>query len=185
MFHKVIQKARSNPRLGFIIIMALMLPIAIIGVYLVQSRGSRASAGCAPENIHTERTSQSSAHITFDTTCSVAAKAYCAVGRDGAQFLCGEDEVAATKHVINTSKVTLSSDTAYFVFIDTQLESRTLSYIQANPVDSTVGLDFNSFNEETVGLTNDEAGYDVSLDINQDGVVNGMDRSEFYPEYKQ
>lgn len=168
-----------------IIVAGLLLPLIMVGVYVVQSRNSRASGSCAPENIHSERASQSLARISFDTTCTVKASVYCSVGREGVQFLCGQDQTETTKHLIETSEVTLSSDTPYFIYIDTGLESRTLGYIQANPVDSTVGLDFEDFDENVTGLTSDEKGYDISLDINQDGIVNGMDRSEFYPEYKK
>lgn len=176
------QKGSST---GLLILLgALLIPVLVAAAYVLQTRETSAASSCPPENIRTERASQSLARISFDTTCTTKATVYCAIGRDGVQFSCGQDTVASTNHVIETSGVTLSSDTPYFIFIDTGLDKRTLGYIQANPIDATVGIDFEAFDDNASGVTSREDGYDVSLDINQDGIVNGMDRSEFYPEYK-
>lgn len=167
-------------KLWLIITGVVVLPLIIGAVYLQRTARSEASASCPPDNIHTERVSPSAARVQFDTECLVKAKVFCAIGRDGIQFLCGEDDVETTTHIINTSEVTLSSNTPYYVFIDTQLEKKSLAYIQASPSDPTVGLDFNLYNEDTMGLKSDSPEYDVRLDLNQDGIINGMDQSEFY-----
>ena len=173
----------EDPKTVIVVLLAILLPILIGGVYFTQTRNSEASAACAPKDIRTERTSNSAGRVIFNTECAVKARLMCAIGRDGVQFACGEDEIATTTHVIDTSSVTLNSDTPYFVFIDTQLEEKTLAYIQASPVDRTVGLNFDAYTEDTVGFAAEEEGFDVSQDINQDGVVNMMDVSEFYPEF--
>lgn len=174
---------KSDPKSLIVVLLAILLPIIIAGVYFTQTRNSEASASCPPKDIRTERSNNSSGRVIFNTECVVKAKIMCAVARDGVQFACGEDEVATTTHVIDTSSVTLNSDTPYFVFIDTQLEDTTLAYIQGSPVDKTVGLSFEAYDEETVSYSQEDSEYDISQDINQDGVVNMMDLGEFYPEF--
>lgn len=171
-----------NKKVVFILICALVLPLLIVAVYMRRTARSEASASCAPGNITTERVSNSAARIQFDTPCAVKAKVFCAVGREGVEFLCGEDAEATMTHIINTSEVTLNSETPYFVLVDTQMEKKSLSYIQASPTDPTVGRDINLYNEETVGKDSTSADFNVELDINHDGVVNQVDRAFFYPE---
>jgi len=165
--------------------MTVMLPLVVVGAFVMQSRRSRATGACAPEDIQTVRVSQSAGQISFRTPCAVATQIYCSTGREGIQFLCGEDATEATSHVIQTSDVTLNSGIGYFIFIDSGIEKRSIGYIQADPVDATIGRNINSFTDDVMGSSVGDADYDVSLDINQDGMINGMDRTEFFSDEEQ
>lgn len=176
---------KTSPRVIGIIVGVILLPALLIGVYVMQTFNSRAAAGCPAENVKAERISNSSGSVSFTTNCSVKAQIYCAVGEDGVQFLCGEDEIESVNHNITTSTdITLSSDVAYYVYIDTGLEDRTPAFIPASADDKTVGIDFNSFNTETLGLEEGDEEFNVTFDLNQDGVVNMHDRAEFYDEFQ-
>lgn len=178
-----LDQIKSSPRMIGLIVGIVFLPLLLIGVYVVQTFGSRASSGCPAENIKAERISNSTGRVSFTTNCSIKAQVFCAVGEDGVQFLCGEDEIESVNHNITTSSdITLSSDVAYYIYIDTGLDDRAPSFIPANADDPTVGIDFNSFNIDTLGFEEGEEGFDVTFDLNQDGVVNMHDRAEFYEE---
>ena len=182
MSHKFVQNLTHSPRAIGIVVLTVMLPLVVLGAFIVQSRRSQATGACAPEDIKTTRTSQSAGQISFRTPCAVKTQLYCSTGRDGVQFLCGEDVTEATSHLLQTTDVTLNSGIGYYVFIDSGLENRSVAYIQADPVDATLGRNINSFNDEAMGTVVGEPEYDVALDINQDGMINGMDRTEFYTE---
>ncbi len=179
---KVIQNLKKNPRASAGVILALMLPLLLGSVYVVQQLRPRATESCPPTNVRTERVSASTGRVIFNTSCAVQAQIYCSIGRTGIEFFCGEDVSASSTHVIETTDVTLNTNTGYYVFIDTELEQRTPAYIPASPDDITFGLDPLQFTTDALGVTADEPNFDPALDLNNDGVVNIFDRAYFYEE---
>ncbi len=168
----------------FLAIFAVLIPVIFGGMYAVQKIRPSASASCPPTDLKVRRVSERAASISFTTSCSVKAEVYCAAGRSGVQFFCGEDGVETLNHIISTDEVTLSSNVGYYVFIDTGLSTRTLGFIPASTHSPTYGLSNESFNEQTMGSTRDDVTYDPALDINQDGVINVLDKLEFYEDAK-
>lgn len=171
---------------SIIVMVALLIfvPVIFAGMYAFNSIHPQAQASCSPTDIHVTRASERAASISFSTTCSVKAEVYCAAGRTGVQFLCGEDSVETLHHIISTDDVTLSSNVGYYVFIDTGAAKRTLGFIPASTSSSTYGLNYESFNEQTMGSTREDSVFDPALDINQDGVISLMDKLEFYKDAK-
>lgn len=182
MYHDVVQKLIKSPRGLAVVAMLIVLPLLVISVYVVQSTRSRATGACLPEDIQTSRISQSVGQISFRTPCAVAAKIYCASNRDGVQFLCAEDATESTTHMLQTAGVTLNTGLSYYMFIDTGVEKRSIGYLQADPSDPTVGRNVNEYSDELLGTTAEEERYDIALDINQDGIINGYDLATFYTE---
>ena len=168
----------------FLVILLVLIPVIFAGMYAVQKIRPSASASCPPTDLKVRRVSERAASITFTTGCTVKAEVYCAAGRAGVQFFCGEDTVETLNHIISTEEVTLSSNVGYYVFVDTGTATRALGYIPASTDSPTYGLSNESFNEQTMGSTKDDSTYDPSLDINQDGVINVMDKLEFYDDVK-
>ncbi|OGK38047.1 hypothetical protein A3I56_00180 [Candidatus Roizmanbacteria bacterium RIFCSPLOWO2_02_FULL_43_10] len=173
-FHK------NKIRISFVLMLLLILPIFLGAIYMVQKSSSQANASCPALNIKVQRTSNSTARIAFDTSCSVKAKVNCAIARGGIKFFCAEDSLATQNHILTTEEVTLSTNTGYYIFIDTGTSTPVLGHIPASPVDSTYGLSFNAFDEKTMGTSSEDENYDPALDINQDGVINIIDKMEFY-----
>ncbi len=182
MYPNVIQKLLKSPRGLALIALTLVLPLLVISVYVVQSSRSRATGACLPEDIQTSRISQSVGQVSFRTPCAVAAQVYCASNKDGVQFLCAEDATESTTHMLQTSGVTLNTGLSYYMFIDTGVEKRAIGYLQADPSDPTVGRNVNEYSDELMGTTSEEDEYDIALDINQDGIINGFDFATFYTE---
>ena len=166
----------------FIGLLLVLIPVVFAGMYAVQVLRPQASASCPATDIKVKRVSERGASLSFKTTCSVKAKIYCAAGRAGVQFFCGEDTVETLNHIITTDDVTLSSNVGYYVFIDTGIAKRALGFIPASVSNPTYGLNNASFNEQTMGSTKDDPTYDPALDINQDGVINVLDKVEFYED---
>lgn len=173
--------SKISSRGAKIVLSLLMLPVLVGGVYVAQQYFTSASESCPPTNIQTERTSNTSAVVSFSTTCETKAEIYCSVGEDGVQFFCGEDANPTMNHIINTQDVTLNTDVPYYVYIETGMENRAQGYVSASPTDVTFGLDFSVYDDETIiGITSEDPAYDPAYDINQDGMINMLDRAEFY-----
>lgn len=172
-----------TPRTAMALVLFILLPVLLGGVYVVQRLSSRASEVCPAYDVTTQRLSETTAQVSFSTDCPVKSQIFCAVGKNGVQFFCGEDQDATINHIVMTSDdVTLSTGIGYYVSIDTGVEQRALSYIPADPIDPTFGLDANLYNETIVGVDENDAQYDPAFDINQDGFINMHDKAEFYDE---
>ena len=100
-FHK------NKIRISFVLMLLLILPIFLGAIYMVQKSSSQANASCPALNIKVQRTSNSTARIAFDTSCSVKAKVNCAIARGGIKFFCAEDSLATQNHILTPEEVTL------------------------------------------------------------------------------
>lgn len=180
--NKLIQNGNKiTPRIAIALALFVLLPVLLGGVYVVQRLSSRASEVCPAYDVTTQRLSENTGQVSFSTNCPVKAQIFCAVGKDGVQFFCGEDQEATMNHIIMTSDdVTLSTGIGYYVFINTGFEEKEMSYISADPTDPTFGLDANLYNDVVVGVDETEAQFDPALDLNHDGFINMQDKAEFY-----
>lgn len=165
-------------------VLLILIPVVFAGMYAINTIRPQAQASCSAADIHVSRVSERAASVSFSTSCSVKAEVYCAAGRTGVQFLCGEDTVETLNHIITTDDVTLSSNVGYYIFIDTGAAKRALGFIPASTSSPTYGLNYESYNEQTMGSTREDTVFDPALDINQDGVINVMDKLEFYDDAK-
>lgn len=172
----------KEKRAMLLIALVILVPVIFGGMYAINNVRPLAQASCAATDIHVTRVSERAGSISFSTACAVKAEVYCAAGRTGVQFLCGEDTVETVNHIIATDDITLSSNVGYYVFIDTGAPKRALGFIPASTSSTIYGLSNESFNEQTMGSTREDEVYDPALDINQDGAITLLDKLEFYKD---
>jgi hypothetical protein len=147
--------------------------LAIGGYFVAQSYFVSADGDAIPENINIERVSPTSGIITFTTAKPVIASIECAVSSEGPFSLCGAETQSTTNHEIKTS-IILNPEAEYYFFI--KIKNTTYDNL-GNPFTLAIkeSKKAEEFPKNLLGVCKEDAGYDVSFDINKDGCIRQND----------
>lgn len=178
----VSNRASGNKRNVVAVIILIILPLVLGGLFVVQKFRSSAEVITQPEQFHAERLSATSARIEFQTAQQAKITVFCAVSIKGVKFYCGEDEDPVVKHSISTAdfKVNLNTGQGYYVFTNIPQITGPIGYIPADKDNPTFGLDSNIYGEDNLGLCLGDENFDPKLDVNQDGCVYTNDLVQLY-----
>lgn len=183
-----LKKKKIRKEMIFIGSFFILLPITIIGVFIVQRYLPKASElGCYPISISTKRES-SIGIVSFETGCQIKAMISCSLVKDGEYYPCGQEEQVENRHEIRTDATKpLQPNEGYYVKINTGEFFESLTYIfPGNNIEDRGFTEENIYDYDSLiyGECQRDKAYDPRYDLNFDGCVNLSDMTELLPEPK-